>query len=88
MHVQGLPKTYYDLSHYYDDIFAWKCDRDAEAKRAMFPQLSDAFRKVCFQCDSDGNVNQILWVYARDEPAGEIFVKEGLLKDSSRQANI
>ncbi|TAQ89091.1 hypothetical protein B7494_g2564 [Chlorociboria aeruginascens] len=76
MHVQGLPKTYYDLRHYEHDTFAWSCDRDAEAKRAMFPQLSDAFRKVCFRTSADGEVSSIFWAYARDEPAGEVFEKQ------------
>jgi len=76
MHLQGLPKTYYDLHHYDNDAFAWECDRDAEAKRAMFPQLSDAFRKVYFRFGEDGAVSSIFWAYARDEPAGEVFEKK------------
>ncbi|KAJ5679787.1 hypothetical protein N7462_008031 [Penicillium macrosclerotiorum] len=75
MHLQGLPRTYYDLYHYYDDVFAWTCDRDAETKRAMFPQLSDAFRKICFQVDGTGSVGSIFWAYARDEPYGEVFTR-------------
>ena len=75
MRLQGLPLTYYDLYHYHDDIFAWKCDRDAEARRAMFPMLSVAFRKVCFLEDANETISQIHWAYARDEPMGEIFTK-------------
>jgi len=75
VHLQGLPLTYYNLSHYHDDTFAWPCDRDAEAKRAMFPQLSDAFRKIEFHSDSSGKIDRIHWIYARDEPAGEVFYK-------------
>jgi hypothetical protein len=54
MHVNRLPDTYYDLQHYYDDIFAWECDRDEEARRALLPQLSGAFKKICSQCGEQG----------------------------------
>ncbi|KAJ8133195.1 hypothetical protein O1611_g426 [Lasiodiplodia mahajangana] len=77
MKLNNLPKTYYDLHHYHDDIFAWDCDRDAEAKRAMFPQLSVEFRKIYFQSDENGSIASIHWAYARDEPNGEVFVKAG-----------
>ncbi|EAU37026.1 predicted protein [Aspergillus terreus NIH2624] len=75
MRLQGLSQTYYDLYHYHDDVFAWTCDRDTEAKRATFPQLSDVFRKICFQVDDTGRVGSIFWAYARDEPQGEVFTR-------------
>ena len=59
VHIQGLPLTYYDLHHYADETFAWNCDRDEEAKRGMFPQLSDAFRKFEFACDCNGDVSEV-----------------------------
>ncbi|TPX12368.1 uncharacterized protein E0L32_007015 [Thyridium curvatum] len=71
MRLNDLPGTYYDLKHYHDDVFAWACNRDAEAKRAMFPQLSADFRRITFQAGEDGTIKSIFWVYARDEPKGE-----------------
>ncbi|KAI1123285.1 putative D-aminoacylase [Nemania abortiva] len=78
MNLNDLPETYYDLHHYHDDVFAWDCDRDAEAKRAMFPHLSAEFRKIYFQSDEHGRIASIHWSYARDEPEGEVFVKSVL----------
>ena len=74
--INNRPNTYYDLQHYHDDVFAWDCDRDAEAKRAMFPQLSVEFRKLYFVANEEGVINSIHWAYARDEPKGEIFHKK------------
>ncbi|KAK4443224.1 beta-lactamase/transpeptidase-like protein [Podospora aff. communis PSN243] len=76
LRLNDLPGTYYDLKHYHDDVFAWDCDRDAEVKRVMFPQLSVEFRKIYFKTDGEGVVKAIHWAYARDEPKGEEFLKQ------------
>jgi CubicO group peptidase (beta-lactamase class C family) len=77
MNVQGLPRTYYDLTHYHDDVFAWPCDRDAEAKRAMYPKTWATTRKLRFRSSdpSGGRIDEVSWAYVPYEPAGEVFHK-------------
>lgn len=73
MFVQGNPDVFYDLEHHHDNVFAWDCDRDADVRRAMFPQVFAEIRKISFLTDNSGQVNAIHWVYAKDEPNGEVF---------------
>lgn len=42
----------------------------------MFPQLSNAYRRIRLQCNVDGEITSILRAFARDEPAEEGLEKE------------
>lgn len=74
MTVNDKPRTVLRLCHYHDDVFYWEVDRDAQARRAMYPEASADFHKISFRCAEDGVVFGLHWFYSFDEPNGEVFV--------------
>lgn len=60
MTIQGYPFVSHDLHHYHYDVFAWGCDRDAETRRAIYPQWSPDFHRISF-IEGDGKIRKLRW---------------------------
>lgn len=76
MAPQGCEAASYSLHHYHNDVFAWDCDRDAESKEALYPQISIGFHRVKFEADESGNVVQLNWQIDKAILEGETFFKQ------------